>query len=96
MPNCRRNCIPGDTYFFTVALGDRRSDLLVREIAVLREALARTRYSHPFRVYAWVVLPDPMHEVWTLPADDIAYSLRWSLIKRRFSAAIPPGEPRSP
>ena len=96
MPNYRRNWLPGGTYFFTVALADRRSDLLVREIAALRDAVARTRYSHPFRIDAWVVLPEHMHAVWTLPAGDAAYSLRWSLIKRRFSAAIPPGEPRSP
>jgi putative transposase len=29
MPDYRRNRVAGGTYFFTVALADRRSDLLV-------------------------------------------------------------------
>jgi putative transposase len=38
MVRYRRNRIAGATYFFTVTLRDRRSDLLVREIEALREA----------------------------------------------------------
>ena len=38
MPEYRRHRVPGGTYFFTLALADRRSDLLVREIAALRAA----------------------------------------------------------
>lgn len=67
MPDYRRNRVPGGTYFFTLALADRRSDLLVREIDALRAAVARTRRLHPFRIDAWVVLPDHLHAVWTLP-----------------------------
>ena len=95
MPDYRRNRIAGGTYFFTLALADRRSDLLVREIAALRASVTRTRHLHPFRIDAWVVLPEHMHAVWTLPEDDAAFSLRWALIKRWFSAAVPPGENRS-
>jgi len=95
MPDYRRNCVPGGTYFFTLALADRRSDLLVREIAALRAAVVRTRRLYPLHVDAWVVLPEHMHAVWTLPAGDADFSLRWTLIKRWFSAAIPACEPRS-
>ena len=95
MPDYRRHRVPGGRYFFTLALADRRTDLLVREIAALRAAVARTRHLHPFRIDAWVVLPEHMHAVWTLPEGDAAYSVRWALIKRWFSAAIPPGEDRS-
>ena len=95
MPEYRRHRVPGGTYFFTVALADRRSDLLVREITALREAVARTRLLHPFQIDAWVVLPEHMHAVWTLPDGDAAYSLRWTLIKRWFSAAIPQAKNRS-
>ena len=95
MPNYRRNRVAGGTYFFTLALADRRGDLLVREIAALRAAVARTRRLHPFGIDAWVVLPEHMHAVWTLPEGDRTFSLRWALIKRWFSAAIPPGEERS-
>ena len=95
MPTYRRNRVLGGTYFFTLALADRRRDLLVREIAALRAAVARTRQLHPFRIDAWVVLPEHMHAVWTLPEGDAAFSARWALIKRWFSAAIPRGEGRS-
>jgi putative transposase len=95
MSTYRRNHVEGGTYFFTVALADRRSDLLVHEIAALRAAVKRTRLRHPFQIDAWVVLPEHLHAVWTLPDGDAAFSLRWTLIKRWFSAAIPPGEARS-
>jgi putative transposase len=95
MPDYRRNRVAGGTYFFTVALANRRSDLLLREVAALRAAVSRTLLLHPFRIDAWVVLPEHMHAVWTLPAGDAEFSIRWALIKRWFSAAIPPGEERS-
>ena len=53
------------------------------------------RQRYPFHIDAWVVLPEHMHAVWTLPEGDAEYSLRWMLIKRWFSAAIPAGESRS-
>jgi putative transposase len=95
MPYYRRNRVAGGTYFFTVALSDRKSDLLVREIAALRTAVARTRLLHPFKIDAWVVLPEHMHAVWTLPEGDADFPLRWTLVKRTFSAAVPQGEDRS-
>lgn len=47
----------GKTVFFTVALKDRSSDLLTREIVTLRHVVAETRRSRPFQIDAWVVLP---------------------------------------
>jgi len=89
MPNYRRNRVPGGTYFFTVNLLDRRSDLLVREIDALREAVRRTRGRYPFHVDAWVVLPDHMHCIWTLPDADADFSKRWQTIKTTFSKSLP-------
>jgi hypothetical protein len=42
MPNYRRNRVAGESYFFTVNLRDRRSDLLVAEIETLRAAVRAT------------------------------------------------------
>jgi putative transposase len=95
MPEYRRNRIEGGTYFFTLALADRRSDLLVKEVDALRAAVSRARALYPFTIDAWVVLPDHLHAVWTLPADDADFSTRWTLIKRGFSARIAAGESRS-
>ena len=70
MPNYRRARVAGASYFFTVNLRDRRSDLLTRHVDVLRDAVRVTRNRHPFEIDAWVVLPDHMHCLWTLPAGD--------------------------
>ncbi|MDZ7709629.1 MAG: transposase [Roseovarius sp.] len=61
----------------------------MREIAVLRDAVRQTRRERPFGIDAWVILPDHMHCVWRLPPDDADYSTRWSVIKARFSSAMP-------
>ncbi len=79
--------LPGATVFFTVALADRRSDLLVRRIGALREAVAAVRAERPFGIEAWVVLPDHLHAVWTLPQGDADFSTRWKEIKARFTKA---------
>ena len=77
----RRNFIPGGTYFFTVALADRKRDWLVRHIDLLRLAFRRARRQRPFAIDAIVVLPEHLHCIWTLPLGDADYSHRWRLIK---------------
>jgi len=79
---------PGATVFFTVTLAERGSDLLVRHIEVLRDAARRTRADKPFGIDAWVVLPDHMHCVWTLPEGDADYSVRMASIKARFTMEL--------
>jgi putative transposase len=61
VPEDRRNRVPGGTYFFTVNLANRRSDLLVREIETLRAAIPAVRRITPFHIDAWVTLPDHLH-----------------------------------
>ena len=92
MPDYRRNRVPGGTYFFTVNLLDRQSDLLVTHIEQLRDAVRRVRARQPFHVDAWVVLPDHMHAVWTLPSGDAGYSERWREIKKAFVKQCPKTE----
>jgi putative transposase len=47
----------------------------------LRESIQETRKPFPFKVKAWVLLPDYLHCIWTLPPNDDDFSIRWSLIK---------------
>jgi putative transposase len=61
MPDYRRNRVPGGTFFFTVNLLDRHSDLLVTQIDALRNAVRQVRVRAPFHIDAWVVLPHHMH-----------------------------------
>lgn len=95
MPDYRRWRVPGGTYFFTVNLLDRRSDALTRHIEHLRAAVRLTRQQRPFYIDAWVVLPDHMHCVWTLPPGDSDFSNRWKAIKIRFVQKLPATECRS-
>ncbi len=88
----RRNYVPGGTYFFTVNLLERDKCLLVEHIAELRHTVAKVKSRRPFVIDAWVVLPDHMHAVWTLPAEDADYSGRWREIKKAFCKFIPPIE----
>ena len=43
----RRLIIPGTTYFFTVVLQDRRSDLLIQKINELRQAFKQVIERYP-------------------------------------------------
>jgi putative transposase len=95
MSNYRRPELSGTPIFFTVALADRRSDLLIREIDVLRHAVRVTKTERPFEIDAWVVLPDHIHCIWRLPNGDTDYPTRWRLIKSRFSRTVPFGRVRA-
>ena len=83
--------VPGATIFFTVCLAARGGSLLIDEIYRLRSAVGLTRKGRPFHVDAWVVLPDHMHCIWTLPAGDTDYALRWGAIKSRFTRSLRDG-----
>jgi putative transposase len=96
MPNYRRAYVAGGTWFFTVNLLRRHgNDLLIREIDLLRSVTRLVRARHPFKIDAWVVLPEHMHCIWTLPPGDSDFSMRWRLIKTLFSRSIPKTERRS-
>ena len=85
----RRANIQGACYFFTVALANRESSLLVEHIEKLRQAFRLVKQRHPFEIVAMVVMPEHLHAIWQLPAGDADFALRWSLIKSGFSRAIP-------
>ena len=82
----RRSKTPGATYFFTVVTYRRRSILCEPDsIALLREAFKTVKQQRPFQIDAIVILPDHLHCLWTLPADDADYSTRWMVIKSYFT-----------
>lgn len=88
--------MPGGCYFFTVNLLERRgNDLLTRHSDHLRDAVRVVRRSRPFAIDAWVVLPDHLHCVWTLPPGDDDFSTRWRVIKTVFARSLPVNERRS-
>jgi putative transposase len=96
MTDYRRPWVEGGTYFFTVNLAERRENrLLVDNVALLRDVFRKVKQAHPFEIDAIVVLPEHLHCIWTLPADDANYALRWGLIKAGFSRLLPDNERRT-
>ena len=86
MPNFRRSILPGGTFFFTV-VAEQRARILCGEHArkILGETLRECRVQWSFQIDAFVLLPDHLHALWTLPAGDADYSKRWAWIKKEFS-----------
>lgn len=85
----RRHKLAGGTYFITIALLNRKSNLLVEQAALLREAFAHVMRNHPFKLPAIVVLPEHIHFIIELPNDDDDFVTRIMLIKQYFSRHIP-------
>jgi putative transposase len=86
MPNYRRAYHPGTTWFFTVVTAHRRPLLAnAGAIDALRQSVAVVRRRLPFTIDAWVVLPEHIHAIWTLPDGDADFSRRWGRIKTSFT-----------
>ncbi len=83
MSNYRRAYTSGGCFFFTVNTCHRQTVLthtLTRK--ALHTAIRQTQLRYPFTIDAWVLLPDHLHCMWTLPDNDKDFSIRWSTIKR--------------
>ena len=85
----RRARVKGGTYFFTVVTHNR-AKVFNRSVNVelLRQAFRTVINRHPFNIDAFVLLPDHLHCIWTLPKGDADFSMRWRLIKSYFSRQI--------
>jgi putative transposase len=86
MANYLRNYVAGGTYFFTVVTHKRRqlfSDDCARN--KWQAALQRQRVKTVFEQMCYVILPDHIHTIWTLPPGDSNYSLRWQQMKENFT-----------
>ncbi|MDQ1884497.1 hypothetical protein RA180_10900 [Aeromonas salmonicida] len=67
----------------------------MEQIDLLRHSVAKVQQAHHFTIHAWVVLPDHLHSILSLPEGDSDFPLRWWLIKSHFSRALPATERRS-
>ena len=82
----RRTRKKGGTYFFTVVTFNRANILLHPEnISLLRDSFRKVMASHPFLIDAFILMPDHLHCIWTLPENDRDFSKRWRLIKSHFT-----------
>ena len=86
MADYRRARVAGGTFFFTVVTYDRQPLLTMDAVrTALGNAIHRARTTLPFQAEAWVLLPDHLHCIWTLPPGDTDFSARWAVIKRHVS-----------
>ena len=88
-PSCRTIAGPvfrGASLIFTVAT-NRRQPVLTEESLrmALQAGIDRARRTLPFRIDAWVLLPDHLHCIWTLLPGDSNFAARWAIIKRQAS-----------
>ncbi len=82
----RRTKVKGGTYFFTVVTFKRLELFTSPEnVDLLKNSIQKVMETHPFRIDAFVLLPDHLHCIWTLPHQDSDFSTRWRLIKTNFS-----------
>ena len=87
----RRQYKKGAYYFFTVVT-EKRQPILIGNIDRLREAFRLCISRYPFEIEAIVILRDHLHTIWKLPEGDDDFSLRWMVIKRKFSSGLVSGE----
>ena len=88
MVNYRRNRVENGTYFFTVTLENRRSDLLVRHIDALRQSwrAAARRIEHD--IIAVVVLPEHLHALTKMRDGNDDYPRLWQEVKKGFTRRL--------
>jgi putative transposase len=79
----------GGWFLFFTVVTERRQPILVDEPirVALRDAIVAVRERYPFVINGWVLLPDHLHTIWTLPEGDADFPTRWRLIKTRVTRA---------
>lgn len=88
MPHYLRAWVPGGTFFLTITTLERRKLFIHHNSRrILGRAVNKVRREYPFSIDAWVLMPDHLHTIWTLPDGDMNYGQRVGLIKVNFSKA---------
>ena len=77
---------------FSLSNSPTQNRACLSNISASRAAYMDVQKQYPFETVAVCVLPNHIHAIWTLLPDDADYSLRWRLIKTKFSAHFPHAE----
>ncbi|HEY2968195.1 MAG TPA: transposase [Casimicrobiaceae bacterium] len=75
-------------HFFTAALEEECSSTLTEHVDTLRLAFRACRDRYPFVLTAGVILPDHLHCILALSADDTAHAGRRRLIQALFERVV--------
>jgi len=81
----RRVFNSGASYFFTIVT-EQRQPLFENEkvVHLFCDAVRHVMKSHSFTQDAFVIMPDHIHCIWSLPQGDEDYFTRWDLIQSLF------------
>jgi len=89
MSEYRRLYQPGGCYFFTIVTHQRANILFLPDnLTRLKSAFDKVKGKYPLTMEAFVILPDHVHCIWSMPSGDSDFSVRWRLIKSYFSAGL--------
>jgi putative transposase len=89
MSRYRRSKTAGATYFFTLVTYWRQGILCDKPIRqALRSTIIDTRVKYPFTLDAWILLPDHLHAIWTLPPSDPNSVVCWTVIKQGVNSVL--------
>ena len=88
MPSNMPSKLAGSRYFFTLNVVARSGDVLVRHWELLRQSLHAVAEQHPFSILAMVILPEHLHCLLELPAEDNDYAVRWKLVQNEFASRL--------
>lgn len=83
-----RDKTKGGTYFLTMTLSNRKSELLTNYVNEFRHAYRLTRQNHNFELNAIILLPDHVHMLITLAEHSDNYAVIIASIKTHFSRQI--------
>lgn len=88
MKNVRRHFDFSGYCFITISTHNRKRVLTKPKVLnALRAAIKQTAITHPFKIQAWVVMPDHMHLL--VGADDSGFDIRVRKIKALTTRALP-------
>lgn len=89
MADYRRLYLPGGTFFLTLVTYQRQPLFTdPNNISRLRHAVASVKKTMPLEIIGAVILPEHLHFLWTLPANDTDYSKRIGKLKVLFTQAF--------
>jgi len=75
-------------HFLTAALDEEGSGSLTDHVDTLQLAWRACRDRYPFTLTAGVILPDHLHCIIAVPADDRHGSARWGLLQELFQHVV--------
>ncbi|SSY70394.1 Transposase and inactivated derivatives [Alysiella crassa] len=77
-------------YFFTLVAFERRNIFCKPDfLSAFKTSIQEVRKQYPFKIIAWVQLPDHLHCILNFEQENHDFSKIWSIIKRKTTKLCP-------